>query len=199
MKNFRNVVFSLALVLCFIVITGFQPVHAQTGYLGEIRMFAGNFAPSGWMLCQGQILSIQQNAALFSILGTTYGGNGTNNFALPNLSSRVPVGTGTGSGLSSRTLGEVGGEETSTLTIQQIPAHNHAIYVSSSVGTTENPANMYFSRNAAGIPEYSSTITTTTMGSSAVSIVGGGQPHNNMQPFVVINYIICVSGSFPVQ
>jgi microcystin-dependent protein len=199
MKNFRNVAFLLVLALCFITLSGYQTVYAQTGYLGEIRMFAGNFAPNGWMLCQGQILSIQQNTALFSIIGTMYGGNGTNNFALPNLSSRVPVGTGTGTGMSTRTLGDVGGEETSTLTIQQLPAHNHTIYVNSSVGTTENPANMYFSRNAAGIPEYSSTTTTTTMGPSAVSIVGGNQAHNNMQPFIAINYIICVNGTYPVQ
>lgn len=170
-------------------------------YLGEIRMFAGNFAPRGWAFCQGQLLSIAQNTALFSILGTTYGGNGQTTFALPDLRGRLPMQPGQGPGLSSRTLGEQGGTETVTLLANQMPAHTHPLLASGNQGdqfspegsvnavlvdpNTQQPANLY-----AATPS-------TPMNPAAIGPAGGSQPHNNMSPFLCINFIIALEGIYP--
>src|SRR5215469_4365797 len=174
--------------------------------LGEIKMFAGNFAPKGWALCNGQLLSIAQNTALFSILGTTYGGNGTTNFALPNLQGRITVGQGQGSGLNPYTLGEIGGEETHTLTIPEMPSHSHPVnaVANGQSGGTNVPsvdrllATAYSA--AAGNPFvsiYSSAAPSLTMNAQAVGTAGGNQPHENRMPFLSLNWCIALQGIFP--
>jgi microcystin-dependent protein len=185
-----------AAILVLFILGAFVPLRAQEAYLGEIRMFAGNFAPRGWALCNGQLLSISQNTALFSLLGTTYGGNGTTTFALPDLQGRVPVHAGSGPGLTPRILGERSGEETHTLTVSEIPSHAHSLLADSSVGTTSAPGGMVHARNAAGIPNFGPH-TTTQMQQGVVGSAGGSQPHTIMQPYLVINYIIALEGIFP--
>ncbi|RFS15514.1 phage tail protein [Emticicia sp. C21] len=172
------------------------------GTIGEIRMFAGNFAPKSWAFCQGQLLSIAQNTALFSILGTTYGGNGQTTFALPDFRSRVPVGQGQGPGLSPIDLGEVAGSETNTLTISQLPAHIHSLNASAN-GPTINTANGNLlasqSRSNGGtMPNvYVANSGAVPMANSAIGVTGGSQPFNNMQPYLGMNFIICLQGIFP--
>ncbi|AKF79208.1 Microcystin-dependent protein [Myxococcus fulvus] len=167
-------------------------------YIGEIRMFAGNFAPRGWAFCQGQILSIAQNTALFSILGTTYGGNGQTTFALPDLRGRYPMQPGQGPGLSPRTLGEQGGSETVTLISTQMPAHTHSLNVSSQQGDTETPVGTVLAAdNAGAIFNYRAAPIDGTMNPAAIGVAGGSQPHNNMSPFLCINFIIALEGIFP--
>lgn len=170
----------------------------STPLLGSIIMFAGNFAPRGWALCNGQLLAISQNTALFSILGTTYGGNGVSTFALPNLQSRVPIHPGTGPGLSNYVLGQTGGVENVTLSPTQMPIHSHLLNCNASGGTQASPAN--------GVPAVESTGTSsnyaaardgTTMNSAAVGTAGGSQPFNVVQPFQCINFIIALQGIFP--
>jgi len=178
------------------------PLFAQEPLLGEIKMFAGTFAPRGWALCDGQILPIAQNQALFSILGTTYGGDGRTTFGLPDLRGRVPIHPGTGPGLSTYRLGQKGGHETVTLTIAQIPSHNHVatvkISADSTVATTDKPENMFPARNAGATPQYGDT-SNTTLGSSTVSVnnSGGNQSHSIIQPYTTVNYIIATVGIFP--
>jgi len=176
------------------------PVFAQEPMIGEIRMFAGNFAPRGWALCDGQLLSIAEYSALFSILGTTYGGDGRTTFALPDLRGRVPIHPGQGPGLSSRRLGEKGGVEAVTLTVNQIPSHTHSAvaYADSSVGSTDKPDAAVPARNAGSTPEYGQ-VGNTTLNQDAIVIgnTGGNQPHENMQPYLAVNYIIALVGIFP--
>ena len=167
-------------------------------YIGTILLFAGNFPPMGWMFCQGQILSIAQNQALFAILGTMYGGNGTTNFALPDLRGRVPVGVGLGAGLSAVEINQQGGAETVPLTTAQMPAHNHLINAASAQ-TSATPTGslpapipgdesnlMAFGSTAAG-----------QMAANAVTAAGQGLAHENRQPYLGLNYIIAVQGLFP--
>jgi microcystin-dependent protein len=166
-------------------------------FIGEIRMFAGNFAPNGWMLCQGQILPIDQNDALFNLIGTTYGGDGQTTFALPNLQSRVPIHVGPGFA-----LGQTGGEESVTLTTQQIPAHNHLPRTTAS-GAQLGPSNAIFA-TATSNQQFLQLYTTDTsaltqFNAQAVQASGGSQPHDNMVPFLVINFIISLFGVFPSQ
>lgn len=173
------------------------------GYIAEIRLFAGNFAPRGWAFCQGQIMSIAQNTALFSLLGTTYGGNGQTTFALPDFRGRVAVGTGQGPGLPSMVLGQVGGEPTHTLIITEMPAHNHFISANTSgQATTANPTNNMLGigkvpSSSETINMYSSPAAGSNLNSSSISVAGGSQPHNIMQPYLGMNYIICLEGIFP--
>lgn len=170
-----------------------------TPFIAEIVMFGGNFAPRGWAFCQGQLLSIAQNTALFSLLGTTYGGNGQTTFALPDLRGRVPMQQGSGPGLTPRVLGEQGGTETVTLLITQMPAHNHTAVISTKANNgplSDNvPTNNYWAEGS-----YNSA-TNTSMNPAAVQatigISGGSQPHNNMQPFLALNFIIATQGIFP--
>lgn len=172
-------------------------------FIGEIIMFAGNFNPRGWALCQGQLLAISQNTALFSILGTTYGGNGQTTFALPDLRGRVPVGQGQGPGLSSYTLGQQSGSETVTLTSQQMPSHNHLINASEGNGAQQTPGSGFpasgvvpTSGNAA-VSNYRNSSDGTTLAPTAVGLAGGNQPHTNIQPYLCINFIIALEGIFP--
>lgn len=177
------------------------PLFAQQeGFLGEVKMFAGNFAPRSWAFCDGQLLAISSNSALFSILGTTYGGDGRTTFALPDLRSRVPVGPRQGPGLSDYRLGQRGGQESVTLNVNQIPAHSHATQVraDTSVAITDRPEGGFLARNAAATPQYGDDPNTTLDNASInVNNTGGNQPHTNVQPFLSINYIICIQGTFP--
>lgn len=172
-------------------------------FIGEISLFAGNFAIRGYAFCQGQLLSIAQNTALFSILGTTYGGNGQTTFGLPDLRGRVPMGQGQGPGLSPRTLGEMSGTETVTLLSSEMPAHTHSLVVNpravSEAGNTADPTNAYPANSGALDKEYSSTGTIVNMGVAAGTIgaAGGSQPHSNLQPSLVINFLIALEGLFP--
>lgn len=165
-------------------------------FIGQVVLFAGNFAPRGWALCQGQILSIAQNTALFSILGVTYGGNGQTTFALPDLRGRVPVGQGQGPGLSSYALGQQAGTETVTLTVNQMPMHNHPFtpLANSDTGTQTRPNGGYL---ATLDNLYSPTNDNTAMGQQQTGISGGSQPHDNIQPYTTLNYIICMEGIYP--
>ncbi|MCY1078456.1 phage tail protein [Archangium lansingense] len=170
----------------------------STPFIGQIVMFAGNFAPRGWAFCQGQILPIAQNQALFSILGTTYGGNGQTTFALPDLRGRYPMQPGQGPGLSPRTLGEQGGSETVTLIANQMPAHNHTINVSSQDGDTETPVGTVLAADSTGGNlNYRGAPIDGTMNPAAIGIAGGSQPHNNMSPFLCVNFIIALEGVYP--
>jgi microcystin-dependent protein len=170
-------------------------------FIAEIRMFAGNFAPRGWAFCQGQILSIAQNTALFSLLGTTYGGNGQTTFALPDLRGRVPVGTGQGPGLPSVNLGEQAGAPTHTLTNTEMPAHNHPAQTAgiNAPGTASSPGGNTWATSTARDNVYTSGTPSAPMaaGSVSVGIAGGSQPHNNMQPYLGMNYIIALEGIYP--
>lgn len=189
------------------------------GVIGEIRGFGGNFAPRAWAYCDGQLMSIAQNTALFSILGTTYGGDGRTTFALPDLRGRAPIHAGTGPGLSTRKLGQRSGTEGVTLTQNQMPAHTHIsaftqtagvahIAASTNIATSEEPGtNKYLAVPDAGGNGfiYNTDTPDTTLGPSAVTVAGtvtvgntgASQEHNNMQPFLVIHWIICLQGVFP--
>jgi len=160
-------------------------------YIGQIIPFAGNFAIRGWAQCDGTLLSIAQNTALFSILGTTYGGNGVTTFALPDLRGAFPMHYGQAPGRTARVLGEVGGTESVTLTTPQMPAHTHTVPAFSQVGTARNNANQFLSNVPQG---YNPTSDTTLQ---PVGNTGGSQPHDNMSPFCAINFLICLQGLFP--
>jgi microcystin-dependent protein len=166
-------------------------------FIGEIRMFAGNFAPVGWAFCNGALIPISENDALFNLIGTTYGGDGQSTFALPNLQSRVPVHVGPGFA-----LGQMGGAETVTLTTSQIPAHTHVPQANSTAGSSDNPGNRVWARSTA--KPYASVTPpssppNTQMNAAAMGLAGGSQPHDNMVPFLVINFIISLFGIFPSQ
>jgi microcystin-dependent protein len=161
--------------------------------VGEIRMFAGNFQPAGWAFCDGRLIPISENDTLFTLIGTTYGGDGQETFALPNLQSRVPMHQGNG-----HVLGETGGVETVTLTAQQIPVHNHAMVVSKDQGTLAPPAGHVLGSNQS-ILLYRPGAGTQNFDNATTSIIGGNQPHENMQPYLVLNYIISLFGVYPHQ
>jgi microcystin-dependent protein len=167
-------------------------------YIAEIRMFAGNFAPLGWAFCNGQLLAISQNDALFSLIGTTYGGDGFTTFALPDLRGRAPVHMGQGPGLQNFVLGQQGGAEVVTLNVAQLPIHSHVAGASSANGSSDGPAGGVPARNAAGAPQYG-TPPNTNMAAAALQSTGGTQPHTNMQPCLAINFIICLEGIYPSQ
>jgi len=169
-----------------------------TPYLGSICMVAFNFAPNGWALCNGQLLPISEYDTLFTLIGTTYGGDGQTTFALPDLRGRVPIHKGQGPGLPSYSLGESGGQESVTLTLNQIPQHNHALTVSTNGGSNDNPVGNYMASNSEGIKHYSNTAGSNANGSS-VGNIGGNQPHNNMSPFLCVNFIIALEGLYPPQ
>ena len=170
-------------------------------FVAEVRIFPFNFAPVGWAMCDGQILPISQNTALFSLLGTTYGGDGKTNFALPNLQGRVPMFYGQGPGLSSHVIGEAAGEPTVTLLATQLPTHNHAAIGDSSIGTSTSPAN-----NLPAVPlvnprllhqMYTNSASNVSMLAGNALSAGGGLPHNNNQPYLVLNFCIALQGVFP--
>jgi microcystin-dependent protein len=171
----------------------------QDPWLGEIALVAFNFAPVGWAMCNGQLLSIAQNTALFSLLGTTYGGDGVNNFALPNLQSRVPLHFGQGAGLSPYVLGQTVGVESVSLQTTQMPAHTHSYtpQASSSGGSVGSPAGALWASSATGDTIYLKGSSNTTMAAQTIGQTGGGQPHENRQPLLALNYIIALVGIFP--
>ena len=173
---------------------------ATTGtgpFIGEIMLVSWNFAPKGWAFCNGQLLPINQNQALFSLLGTTYGGNGVTTFALPDLRDRVPIHFGQGPGLSPRSLGERAGAASHTLALTELPTHAHAVQASSgSPGSQVDPAGNYPARNPAAYPQYGS-VADVAMASSAIGTVGGGQPHTNLQPYLGLHFVIALVGVFP--
>ncbi|HEY0738268.1 MAG TPA: tail fiber protein [Herpetosiphonaceae bacterium] len=177
------------------------------GYIAEIRLFAGNFAPRGWAFCNGQILSIAQNTALFSLLGTTFGGNGQTTFALPDLRGRVAVSPGQGPGLPAVNLGQMSGEPTHTLIITEMPAHNHTAQTTTRAydqgfgdpGDSPRTTNNFWSSVSSGGPYNTTANTSMNAGAvqATIGIAGGSQPHNNMQPYLGVNYIICMEGIYP--
>jgi microcystin-dependent protein len=160
-------------------------------YVGEIRMFAGNFAPAGWMFCEGQLLPISENETLFQLIGTTYGGDGQSTFALPDLRGRIPIHQGNGF-----ILAETGGAEEITLTVSQIPAHSHPMLASGDGGNQVSPANSLIANVSAVFP-YIESPPNVTMNAQAISSVGGSQPHNNFQPYLCVDFIISLFGIFP--
>lgn len=160
-------------------------------YVGEIRMFAGNFAPIGWMFCEGQLLAISENETLFQLIGTTYGGDGESTFALPDLRGRLPIHQGNGF-----ILAETGGAEEITLTVNQIPAHSHPLLASAGPGNANAPAGNLTGESAA-VKIYISETPTANLNPQAVSPVGGSQPHTNFQPYLCVNFIISMFGIFP--
>ena len=167
-------------------------------FVAEIRIFPFNFAPKGWAFCNGQLLPLSQNTALFSLLGTTYGGDGEETFNLPNLASRVPIHMGTGKDGITYQIGEMAGTEQETLTIQQIPVHNHPYLASTNAGTQVSPNGNVMSASPT-IDYYVVDTPTSAMNAAAVQPVGGSQPHENTQPFLCINFIISLFGRFPSQ
>lgn len=170
-------------------------------FLAEIRIFTAGFAPKGWALCDGQLLPISQNTALFSLLGTTYGGNGTSNFALPNMQGCAPMQQGQGPGLTLRDLGETAGEQTVTLLQTEMPAHTHQAQAESDT-TQNNPAGNAWGTGQKGFGNVYAAPnpqTNVNMSPFALAIAGGSQPHNNMQPFLGLNFIIALQGVFPAR
>ena len=163
-------------------------------FIGEIRLVPFNFAPKGWALCEGQLLPINQNQALFSLLGTTYGGDGRTTFSLPDLRGRIPVGAGQPSAGSSYPLGTTGGQETVELTTSQLPAHAHTVHASSAAGTTKNPATAF----PAGGGAYAAQ-RNVRMKAAMIGRTGGGEEHENRQPYLSLNYIIALQGIYPAQ
>lgn len=174
--------------------------------MGMIALFGFNFAPKGWMFCNGQLLSISQNSALFALLGTTYGGDGQTTFALPNLQSRVPLGMGTGPGLSNYQIGQTGGTEDVTLLSTQMPQHNHMLTGSGDAATVNNLRGSVLaqpngvaspSEDTVAVNAYAPAGNPVVADPSAISMAGGNQPHQNMQPYLAMNYCIAVQGIFP--
>lgn len=172
---------------------------AQDGYIGEIRMVGFNFAPRGWAMCEGQLLPIASNTALFSILGTTYGGNGTTNFALPDLRGKAPihVGASQGPGLSPVSLGQMSGQETVSLIQQNIPFHNHLINGTTADGDSGNPQGAIPANTKLLDKEYSNAVPNTTMNPIMAAPAGQNIPVNNMQPYAGVYYVICTQGIYP--
>lgn len=166
-------------------------------YIGEIRMFGGNFAPVGWAFCNGAQIPISENDTLFNLIGTTYGGDGQNTFALPDLRGRLPMHMGTGAGLNPHTIGEQGGVETVTLTTNQIPVHSHAPLSVSGSGNQSIPQNGVWAGVATSI--YTSNPPNTAFNASLGGATGGSQPHENLEPFLAISFIISLFGIYPSQ
>jgi microcystin-dependent protein len=168
-------------------------------FIAEIRIVGFNFPPKGWAFCDGQILPISQNTALFSLLGTTYGGNGQTNFALPNLQGCSPMQPGQGPGLSLHDLGESGGSDTETLQLAEIPQHTHALRASGVTATTGTPDATVGLAHTATAQVYRSPTNPVSMAAAAIGSAGGGQPHNNRQPLLVFNFIIALQGIYPAR
>ena len=169
---------------------------AQDRFLGSISLVPYNFAPTGSALCNGQLLLIASNTALFSLVGTYYGGDGITTFALPDLRGRMAVGMGQGPGLSPYTIGQEGGEEQVTLTLNQMPQHSHQAVASASAGNTVSPSNAYWAPGPR-LLLYSAATNLTPMNAGAVGVAGGGQPHDNLKPYLTLNYVIWTVGIFP--
>ena len=170
-----------------------------TPYIGEIRMFGGSFAPVGWAMCQGQLMPVSQNETLFNLIGTTYGGDGQKTFGIPDLRGRAPMHAGQGPGITQNyQLGEMAGAETVTVTVNQIPIHNHAMLASGDSATAITGANGIVA-NAVQLTMYFAAPADSGLNSQAVQPVGGSQPHENMQPYLVVTFILSLFGVFPRQ
>jgi microcystin-dependent protein len=167
-------------------------------YVGEIRMFAGNFAPNGWMFCQGQTLAIAENDVLFTLIGTTYGGDGQETFSLPNLASRVPMHMGTGPDGTTYQIGEMAGTEQETLTTQQIPNHSHSMLGSMNTASLQAPATNVVGKSTQ-VDLFINAQPGDALNLNGITPAGGSQPHGNTQPFLCINFIISLFGVFPSQ
>ena len=165
-------------------------------FVAEIRIFPFNFAPKGWAFCDGQLLPLSQNTALFSLLGTTYGGDGKSNFALPDMQGNAPMHPGQGPGLSLHDLGETGGSETVSLLESEIPSHSHSLTASASDGNNTKPAGQLFAQGA-GVQIWGTIAPNTQLSANAITPAGGDQPHNNMQPYLTLNFCIALQGVFP--
>jgi microcystin-dependent protein len=168
-------------------------------FVAEIRIFPFNFAPKGWAFCDGQILPLSQNTALFSLLGTTYGGDGKSNFALPNMKGNAPMHPGPGPGLSLHDLGEIGGSETATLLQSEMPAHSHGLMADAVVGDTNSPSQNVSLARSSNATAYQSVINQNVVGMAlqAITPTGGDQPHNNLQPYLTLSFCIALQGVFP--
>ncbi|MEA2166129.1 MAG: hypothetical protein QOK37_4256 [Thermoanaerobaculia bacterium] len=167
-------------------------------FVAEIRIFPFNFAPKGWAFCDGQILPLSQNTALFSLLGTTYGGDGKSNFALPNMQGNAPMHPGQGPGLSLHDLGETGGSETVSLLESEIPSHSHSLMASTSTSTKSTPAGNSLTRiGTGGTPYKAAGSAQVTMADNSLAPAGGDQPHNNMQPYLTLSFCIALQGVYP--
>jgi microcystin-dependent protein len=168
-------------------------------FVAEIRIFPFNFAPKGWAFCDGQILPLSQNTALFSLLGTTYGGDGKSNFALPDMQGNVPMHPGQGPGLSLHDLGETGGSDTVSLLESEIPSHSHSLMASAQPATRTGPANNALARVSGGPTPYlpPAGATPVSMSDNAIAPAGGDQPHNNLQPYLTLNFCIALQGVYP--
>jgi len=167
-------------------------------FIGEIRMFGGNFAPAGWAFCDGQLIPISENDALFTLIGTTYGGDGQETFALPNLQSRLPIHAGKGPSGITYQLAEMAGTEQETLTVQQIPSHTHAFLGSTTAATLTSPKDSVVATSAQ-VAYLTIATASVAMNANAITPAGGSQPHENCQPFLCINFIISLFGIFPRQ
>ena len=168
-------------------------------YYGEIRMFGGNFAPLGWAMCNGQLMSIVENDALFTLIGTTYGGDGQTTFGLPDLRGRIPIHAGQGPGLSNRVRGESSGVETVTLTVNQLSAHGHALASSTDTATQASPAGNLLAQPSTIDLYRPATVPSAALSPNAITSAGGSQPHDTMGPFLSITFIIALEGLFPTQ
>jgi microcystin-dependent protein len=167
-------------------------------FLAQITLFAGNFFPRGWAFCDGNVLAIAQNQALFALLGTTYGGNGQTTFALPDLRGRAAMHPGNGPGLTPRVLGESNGEESHTLILSEMPAHNHPIATTTTDGNSQTPAGTLLAKDTlGGTTGFSTAAPNTNMAPASIAVAGGGVPHNNLPPYLCLNYIIALQGIFP--
>jgi len=184
----------LGMLLCLLFSSN---INAQEAYLGDIKLTAITFTQRGWMACEGQLLPISQNQALFSLLGTTYGGDGRTTFGLPDLRGRVPVGYGNGSGLSNYNQSQKGGSETNTITVNQIPSHSHTINAVEDDGDKSVPTGNYLAGTKSLDTEYALTGALNIMNAAMVNNTGGNQAVNNIQPYAVVRYVICVQGIFP--
>ena len=175
-------------------------------FLGQISLLACNFAPQGWALCQGQVLSISQNTALFALLGINFGGDGRTNFQLPDLRGRPPIGFGQGPGLSAYSIGQTGGGETISISSANYPAHSHTLFAAASAATGNAPNGLFEAQGQTGgrggtvnLALYSGSGTATTLAAALMAAPGGGQPHNNLQPYLALNFCIALQGIFPAR
>lgn len=180
------------------VINNYRPSAGDIPYVAELGLFAFGFAPQGWALCAGQILAIATNQALFSLLGTYYGGNGVTTFALPDLRGRSPLGAGQGPGLSNYAQGTALGTEAVTLATSQLPPHSHSLAGNSSIGTLTDPTNNYIAQYGEGVKAFTAS-SNTNLNPASVTNAGGNQPHTNLQPYLTLNWCIALQGVFPSQ
>ena len=168
-------------------------------FIGQIILFGGNFAPLGWAFCDGSLQSIANYNALFALIGTTYGGDGQNTFALPDLRSRIPIHQGQGNGLSNYVMGQAAGVETVILTGQQMPLHTHGVLSNSATANSDDPSNNFLAEQPGLLQYIAGASANATMKSNAISSSPGGQPHNNIMPVLTLNYVIALEGIFPTQ